>query len=250
MSVPIYMLGLCAHGFIEKSRFSYLNVAMTNLLLVQAAAKTSSKDGNVVYTEKTIYNNDQASSNDIEVLASLDTYTEAGTLTSEVYGIELTLPVRQLIGVRILPAFDICGQLVSDGTVKSILLPPIIQCDGKLTGPVDLSFKVFDTDKTIGSMHVWCRSNNKAIWKLHESESSMATYNAISNTQQVTTTVSHFTEFALGVMPTANEAYLKARVMDVMISPDKKNPPKYKCPDSSNANKKFIGNLLTDPCVQ
>jgi hypothetical protein len=179
------------------------------------------------------------------VLASFDKYIEAGEHRSKRYGIEFDLPIKQLISVRCLPAPDLFGQVISEGTigtddyVDSILLPLLLQCNGKIdltAGPLELGFTLFDTDDSIGEMHIWSRTDNTVSWKLHKSPELMKhvdTSDRIS--QQVTTKISHFTEFAFGVKPKLNAFYLHGDIINYIAKSEKK---KFPCKDG-----KFIGNL-------
>jgi hypothetical protein len=88
--------------------------------------------------------NDCDNDDHIEVLTSCDIATQRGVLKSNWYDIELHIPTAQSIDVRILPAFELCGQLTRDGT---ILLPPIVQCTGTIditAGPLLLKRNFYD----------------------------------------------------------------------------------------------------------
>jgi hypothetical protein len=179
---------------------------------------------------------------DIEVLTSYDKLTQPGTLKSEWYNIELQVPTEQSIDVRILPAFELCGQLTSDG---SILLPPIVQCKGDIDiseGPLLLSFTSYERES--GTRHIWYRSEHSADWQLHES---IWRSHDTRNIHVVSAEINHFTEFALGVQPLPNAAYFKAQITNTIHTADGNAPLQLIDKNSPYAQRKFIGNLTDRP---
>eukprot|EP00953_Heterococcus_sp_UTEX-ZZ885_P036399 18744-Heterococcus_DN1.PRE.5 len=175
----------------------------------------------------------------IEVLASRDECSE-GTLKSNLYGIELQLPVSQMIDVRILPALDLLGHVTEDG---SVLLPPIVQCDtpGEIDiskGPLVLKFKIYDSDTAVHGFNIWHRVRSDAEWQLL---TSTVDYDAQSRTGTVSTQLKHFCHFALAAsLDETDDDYIQKTVAEVFIVDSFRQRVLNKHPC---AGQKFIGNL-------
>jgi hypothetical protein len=181
---------------------------------------------------------------DIEVLTSCKKPTQCGTLKSELYNIELYIPTQQSIDVRILPAFELCGQLTSDG---SILLPPIVQCAGDIDiskGPLLLSFKSYKHGS--GTPSIWYCNDHAAEWQLHDSTSTQQSHDT-RYSRVVTAKINHFTQFALGVKPSLNDPYLEAQITQIIHTADGTAPLKAVNSRHRCAQRKFIGNLTDRP---
>jgi hypothetical protein len=184
---------------------------------------------------------DELTDIDIEVLTGYDKQTQPGVLKSKWYNIELHVPVAQSIDVSIRPAFELCGQLTSDG---SILLPPIVRCKGNINiseGPLLLQFSLHDHDS--GARSVWYRDDPSVEWQLHESSTLQC--DDAGTIQIVTAALDHFTEFALGVTPSADAVYIKAKITKTILIAESGAPQNFKLTARTNpyAQQKLIGNL-------
>eukprot|EP00953_Heterococcus_sp_UTEX-ZZ885_P020458 11444-Heterococcus_DN1.PRE.5 len=184
--------------------------------------------------------NDCDNDDNIEVLTTCDIATQPGVLKSNWYDIELHIPTAHSIDVRILPAFELFGQLTRDGT---ILLPPIVQCTGKIditAGPLLLKRTFYDQEAA-GLPSIWYRHEPSDEWKQHAS--SVEPSESDTNTVVITVEIKHFTEFALSVAPKPNMSYLRATITKGIRIVEAVGQQSLIGARHPFAQRKFIGNL-------
>jgi hypothetical protein len=148
-----------------------------------------SQDDIVYLQPESMLNNDD----NTELLATCDVPTQPGVLRSKWYNIELHVPTEQSIDVRILPAFDLLGQLTPDGS--TMLFPPIVQCTGIPVGTLKLSFDVHASDTHVDSLQIWYRNDTSGAWSKHDA--TIIQYDKITNTRSVVASITHFTQYIL-----------------------------------------------------
>jgi hypothetical protein len=195
-----------------------------------------------VYLEKeSMLDNDD----NTEVLATCDTPTQPGILKSEWYGIELHIPIEQSIDVHILPAFDLLGQLTSDGS--TMLFPPIVQCTGTAVGTLKLSFDVHASDTHVDGLQIWYRNDTSGDWSKHDDTSLQ--YDKITNTRSVVASITHFTQYiqVLNLHDLKGDYIYHTISRKAVLEGGSDNPKRTIW--NPYSEKKFIGNL-TDTRIE
>jgi hypothetical protein len=137
----------CINMILHQLMSSVFLCALCHVHYVEDIEQISQDD--IVYLEpESMLDNDD----NTEVLAKCDVPTQPGILKSEWYNIELHVPSTQTIDVRLLPAFDLLGQLTSDGS--TMLFPSIVQCTGTAVGTLKVSFDVDANDTHVDSLQI------------------------------------------------------------------------------------------------